>query len=147
MRMRNQYLLFLFLCFLVTTFFIPFSPSYLIDIDFWTRWSEYIYINGVSNIYKEVSDCNYPPIFLYILKGYASLIGEYAGIKENISYIKIAPLIFDYLPLVFAFIYLPFLELNIKKSLLLIANIAYLYNTILWGQIDAIHTAFIFMSL
>ena len=147
MRMRNQYLLFLFLCFLVTTFFIPFSPSYLIDIDFWTRWSEYIYINGVSNIYKEVSDCNYPPIFLYILKGYASLIGEYAGIKENISYIKIAPLIFDYLPLVFAFVYLPFLELNIKKSLLLIANIAYLYNTILWGQIDAIHTAFIFMSL
>lgn len=145
--MRNQYLVFLFLCFLVTTFFIPYSPSYLIDMDFWTRWSEYIYLNGVSNIYKEVSDCNYPPIFLYLLKGYTSFIGEYTGIKENIRYIKIAALVFDYLPLVFACIYLPFLKLDIKKGLLLIANIAYLYNSILWGQIDAIHTAFIFMSL
>lgn len=145
--MKNQYLAFLFLCFLATTIVIPYSPSYLIDINFWIRWSEYIFVNGLSSIYKEVSDCNYPPIFIYFLKGYTSIVGDYAGIKENIKYLKIVPLIFDYLPLIYASIYLPFLTIDLKKSFILIANIAYLYNTILWGQIDSIHTSLIFISL
>ena len=66
---------------------------------------------------------------------------------EQINYIKIIPLIFDFIG-VLAFLY--FFK-NQKKSiflpLFLILNLAYLYNTMFWGQVDSIYTTLSLLSI
>jgi len=119
------------------------------DMNCWRVWADYIFINGLGNIYNSGTD--YLPLFHYILKAFGNIQGSIKSIDDNIYYLKLITLIFDF---ILGF----FIALTIKKKentwdnvllntiLFYLLNLPILYNTIIWGQVDAILTCFIFIS-
>lgn len=119
----------------------------LLDFEYWTNWALYIHEHGVVNVYSNPFMVDYHPAFLYVLGAFGAIQGSAFEIVQNINYIKIVPLIFDFLPI----IYLCGFRQNIIKKdipfLLLLLNIAYLYNSMIWGQVDSIYVNLIFLAV
>ncbi len=118
-------------------------------MDCWRQWAEYIFQNGLSNVYHSSTD--YLPLFHYILKLFGLLEGSIEKINDNIHHLKSIVLLFHF---VTGF----FLVLMIKKEtqnwnkmlknifLFYLFNIAVIYNTVIWGQLDAILACLVFIS-
>ncbi len=118
------------------------------DMDCWKQWANYIFENSLGEIYH--SNTDYLPLYHYVLLLFGFIQGSVAKIGYNIHYLKLITLLFHF---VTGF----FLALLIKKPadswekvrgecLFYLLNIAILYNTLIWGQVDAILTCFIFIS-
>ncbi len=117
------------------------------DFDFWTNWALYIHEHGVTNIYNNPFMVDYHPVFLYILGVFGAIQGSAFDIVQNMNYIKIVPLFFDFLPII---VFCGFRQKFIQKPipfLLLLLNIAYLYNSMIWGQVDSIYVNIIFLAV
>lgn len=133
-------LLFYFFCILI----LP-NSSFYSDASCWINWSRYIKQYGFTYTYN--SGTNYNPFYQYILGFYSYLNPKLQDINNNIKYLKLITLIFDLLPLLFINTFLS--RLDNKKDIfpyLLLFNPIYLYNTLVWGQVDAIYTTFVFFS-
>jgi hypothetical protein len=131
--------------FVVLVFLIPQSGK-VFDDNMWINWALYIHEHGLGNAYSNPL-ITYHPIYLYVLYVYGQLMGSEALIVQNIHYLKIFTLLFDFLPVV---VLCCFSQQLVKKKIpwmLLLLNIAYLYNTMIWGQVDSIHTSLIFFAL
>lgn len=118
------------------------------DFNCWTDWTSAIFTKGIGNIYSHGT--NYLPLYQYFLMLFGHLQGSESNIHSNINSLKYLNLLFDVIGVYFAFL---FVNENIKNkttsillSLLILFNLAYLYNTMIWGQVDAIFTAFIFIA-
>ncbi len=64
------------------------------DISFWKQWSEYIFQNGLGNVYN--SNIDYLPLFHYILKIFGFIQGSVEKIDGNIHYLKSITLLFHF---------------------------------------------------
>lgn len=115
------------------------------DVGCWRRWAVYIFNNGLGNVYQ--SDTNYPPIFLYCLSIYGFLLDNIDSIRKNINWIKIVPMIFDFIPLIFLITYKHFSFYKRKYQSFLLLNLAYIYNSFIWGQVDSIHSTLSLLSI
>jgi Gpi18-like mannosyltransferase len=113
------------------------------DLDFWSRWADYIFEHGLGNVYQ-VPDNNYNPLYHYILW----LFGKMMGSTEKINYyrpeLKGFALLFDFAGAFWAASLVPERPRRFGLALLLLFNLGYLYNTLLWAQVDAIYTCFAF---
>ncbi|HQV78871.1 MAG TPA: hypothetical protein PLJ42_07355 [Chitinophagales bacterium] len=110
------------------------------DMLFWLNWSNYIFKNGFTNIYN--SGCNYQPAYLYFLYLHTKIQGNLTDIQDNLYTLKYYTLIFDFLAAFFA---VWFVKVEIKKVFyffFLMFNVAFLYNTAFWAQVDSIYTCF-----
>lgn len=116
------------------------------DMMFWLNWSRYIYEHGFSNIYDN-KECNYLPAYLYVLWGHVKLQGNAIDIGDNLYTIKFFTLIFDFATAILAVRFVKNIEDKSFYFLLLMFNIAFIYNTVFWGQVDAIFTFFGFAAL
>jgi len=130
-------------------FLIWFLPSvFFNDIHFWRHWAIHIFENGLGAVYlyKEPPYImNYHPIWLYLLNIYGWIQGSVEQIETNQIYLKSIPLIFD---IIGAFsIFLIVKSRNIWLPLILLLNIAYLYNTWIGAQLDSIHTTFVILAI
>lgn len=139
------------LCLLLFTFCMMIMPhsGHGGDLWCWTKWAEYMFQNGLGQIYNSNSD--YLPLYHYILYLYSLSQVSIEEIGRNIYYLKFVTLLFHF---VTGF----FLALMIKKDqdswdkvltnvMYYLLNIAILYNTVIWGQVDAILTCFVFGSI
>lgn len=119
------------------------------DLFFWSTWSEFIFQNGLSNIYK--SNTDYLPLFHYVLKIHSMFQGNMVDIGRNIYHLKLVSLLFHFVTGAFLIMWVrkpnQSSEELIYKSLFFILNIALLYNSIIWGQVDDIMTCFVFVAL
>lgn len=116
------------------------------DMEFWIDWSQYIFNHGFVHVYDN-KDCNYLPLYLYVLRFHAVIQGNLQDIQDNMYTIKYYTIIFDILGAYFA---VWFVKDEFKKLfyfLLLLLNVAYFYNTALWAQVDAIFTFFGFAAI
>ncbi|MGL4630567.1 MAG: hypothetical protein ACRCVT_05100 [Leadbetterella sp.] len=141
----------LFSLFFIAAFvFLPDShPPGGYDRSCWINWSNYIQINGLQNIYKLKID--YLPLGTYMLWIYAKIVpygSEY--IIKNIDYLKLVAYAFHlgsiWLCLKISRFYFP------NKSYLLIVflvliNVAYWYNSLMYGQWDDIVSFFILAAI
>lgn len=125
-----------------------FSHEY--DMWCWMQWSKHDTTFGFRNAYNG-SGSDYLPLFHYFLYAFGKFQGSIANIEKNIHYIKILPLIFDFIG---GFFLIKLIRDRYKAvdkvllySLLLFLNIAYFYNSIIWGQVDGMMTTFIFIAL
>lgn len=116
------------------------------DFEFWTNWAVAIHRYGLLNVY-ETSNCDYHPIFLYVLYLYDLIQGSEQLIIANINHIKIFGLIFDFLPIVVLCAFRQKLVTERIPWLFLLLNIAYLFNSMIWGQVDSVHTNLCFLAL
>jgi Gpi18-like mannosyltransferase len=135
------------LLFILLSFVMP-KEGHLWDISCWKTWAVYIFQNGLGNIYHSNSD--YLPLYYYLLKLFGLLQGSPEKIGTNIHYLKSMTLIFHFIS---GF----YLVLIIRKdsqswdkmwvpALFYILNIAVLYNTVVWGQVDEIMTTIVLIS-
>lgn len=116
------------------------------DKDLFCSWAVYIHHHGFQNIYNNPTT-DYPAVYLYGLYIFDLLQGTDANIIRNFDTIKIFALFFDFLPIVVLCCFRQkILSFNIPYLYLLI-NIAYLFNTMIWGQIDSIYTNLIFIAV
>lgn len=141
--LRNRLLI--TLLFAIYIIIMP-SENFVFDMDYWTRWALYIHEHGITQIYH-APDMNYHPLLLYVLHIYDLIMGSKEAIIENINYIKYFPMIFDFLPIV---VLCCFRQKMVEEKIpwaFLLLNIAYVYNSMIWGQFDSVHTAFCFLSL
>lgn len=113
------------------------------DMDYWVRWATYILEHGLGNVYQ-VPDNNYNPLYHYILWAYAHLAGTPEKLKYYSHFLKAFTLVFDFAGAFWAASLVPGRERRFGLALLLLFNIAYLYDTLLWIQVDSIYTYFAF---
>lgn len=118
-----------------------------LDFEYWTNWAIYIHEHGVLNVYNNPFMVDYHPIYLYILGAFGAIQGSTTDIAVNINSIKLVPLFFDFLPIV---VLCGFRQQFIKRDipfLFLLLNIAYMYNSMIWGQIDSVYVNLIFLAV
>lgn len=142
MKLKIAYILcgifFLLLC-----IFLP--PSGRYDTAFWVDWAQNLKIMGMAHAYK-IEALNYNPLYLYVIR-FFSAITPADKIEQNIMYLKIITLLFDFGAIMVLMYWLKKHNRPFLLSLLILFNIAYLYNTLCWGQIDAIHTTLLFFAV
>lgn len=143
--LADKYFFILFLVFIVLVFLLP-QGGYIYDQAFWYSWTVRIKEVGLTNIYQ-FSDVNYMPFFLYVLDGFGKIFTTPELIWNNLHLLKILVLAFD-----ISSIYLVikmFQKLNIQgsKAFFILFNIAFLYNTLFWGQVDGIFVFFVVCSI
>jgi Gpi18-like mannosyltransferase len=115
------------------------------DMGFWRQWAVEIHRNGLANTYN--SSINYFPVYIYGLWFYDLLQGTEANIIRNINDIKILFVFFDFLPLfVLCCLRRKLLPFHIPYMFLLL-NVAYVFNSLVWGQIDSIYVNLSFLAI
>lgn len=118
------------------------------DNDYWIDWSKCILNNGLGNIYD--CDVDYLPLYHYFLWLYSFLCGNEISITENITTLKLLTLPFHFIS---GYLILRMISDNkptindlFKLLLFYLLNIAVLFNTIIWGQVDAIMSCLLLLS-
>ena len=141
--MWMKFVLFTFFVFCSILFPIYFSW----DQNFWLHWTDQILLGGIGSVYTAYG-CNYPPLIFYIL----FIWGKWSQLlqvplADNFGALRTLVFAFDILTLgVFAQV-LAKLKLRTWPVLLLIFNVGWLYNSLIWRQVDAIFSFLILVSL
>ena len=133
------------LLFILYAIFLP-SIYKIFDFEFWKDWLIHIHRNGILAVYEHPTAIYHPPI-MYILALFDWVQGSEYAIVQNINYLKLFILPFDFLPIVALCCFRQKIISQRIPYLLLLLNIAYVFNTIYWGQMDALHISFIFLSV
>ena len=133
----KKYFAFCVLFFIFCIVSLP-QQGFSYDINCFKDWTNYIFNHGLQNVYKSSTD--YLPLYHYILTIFGLFQGSIENIEVNIHYLKVITLFFH-------FVTGYFLILLIKKNdwssdkmivyvLFYLLNIAVLYNSLIWGQVD-----------
>jgi len=120
--------------------------GYTDDVNFWLRWSEQIFNSGLGNAY-DAPDNNYNPLYQYILWLYSMLAGSVEKIQRYHSFLKAFTLAFDFAGAIVAASLVKDKKDKFLYSLFLLFNVGYLYNTVVWEQVDAIYTCLSFVAV
>jgi Gpi18-like mannosyltransferase len=113
------------------------------DLGYWQHWASYIFEHGLGNVYQ-LEDNNYNPLFHYILWLHGASLGSLEKLHHYIHFIKAYTLLFDFAGAFWAASLVPERNRRFGLALLLLLNIAYLYNTLIWVQVDGIYSFFCF---
>jgi len=141
MTLKQAYIICL-LVFVALCFLLPQPGRY--DTSFWVDWARGMQTTGLAHAYS-IDDLNYNPLYLYIIRAYAYFVSP-EGVEPNINVLKILTLIFDVGAVMFLMRWLKQNHVDFFAGFFILFNIAYLYNTLCWGQIDAIHTTLVFVA-
>ena len=139
---RRQQLIFTILLFLFMLLLVPRTGN-TYDMGFWVRWATHIFENGLGNVYQ-LPDDTYNPFYQYVLWVYAHMMGSTEKIQYYFHWLKGFALVFDFVGAFWAASLVPDRSRRFALALLLLLNIAYVYNSIIWGQIDGIYAFFAF---
>jgi len=129
-------------------------PGYTNDIESYKRWSRAALNYGVCNIHYHEINCDYPPGYLYILKGVAYLYHFVSPEPDDSKFfnimIKLPPMIADLLCGLLLFYYL-FHKYDFRQAfyafLIYLFNPAVMTDSAIWGQSDSVPLLFFFLSL
>jgi Gpi18-like mannosyltransferase len=143
---QKQFFVLAGLLFLVVLFILP-DHGHKGDIRCWADWSAFIRMHGLTNIYY--SDSDYLPAYHYILYLYGHSRESIGRIYADINYFKMVVFLFH---LGSSYIMLLFIRLldtkeKLPQGIFYLLNIAVLYNTLVWGQVDEMMTFFVALSL
>jgi len=117
------------------------------DANCWQSWSIYAVEHGLANVYS-LRYNDYPPLYHYVLYSFGKLMGgNPARIADHLHYLKIFTLLFDFGGALLVASLAPRGRERVFLSLLLLLNVAYLYNTLVWQQVDAIYSCLCFGAI
>ena len=124
------------------------TAGHLFDVQYWEQWATHIGAHGLGNAYTYESN-NYNPLYQYVLYGYAKLAGSPQRITAYIHYLKAFTLLFDFGGAILAVRYFGWGggSQRFILSLLFLLNLGYLYNTVVWEQVDAIVSTLAFVAI
>lgn len=133
---------FILLLYAAYTFFCP-RFIYQPDANWWADWTKQV-LNGLSNAYKGSTE--YPPGFQYFLYAFGQFEGTAQFIDRYIYQLKYFTLVFDFAGAYLVYHLLRKQVTGLRVLFFLLFNVAYLYNTLVWGQVDALFSAFVFAA-
>lgn len=123
----------------------PYLPGHESDQLLWIRWTRYINTMGLRHAYASGTD--YLPFYQYIMWIFGKLVHNPDAIALRIGYLRCFTLLFDFLGLWYAYLWLNRKPDFLFLLLFSILNLSYSYNTVIWGQVDGIMSTMIFISL
>ena len=120
--------------------FLPYSTF---DWDSYVRWAEQIRIIGFENIYLH-HYVNYMPFNIYAIQLWQLICGWQGWqLVGYFQLIKIYPIIFDALTVLLLLRFAKHYRASLLTvALLFLPNIAFQYNSFIWGQFDSVYTFF-----
>jgi len=114
------------------------------DSWYWFHWTKYCFQHDLGSIYSFKIDghvpTNYHPFYLHCLNFFQQFFESFEELQEKLYLQKIFALLFDFIGAFSIFLLVKKRTTNQLLPFLLLFNFAYLYNTMIWGQIDAIYT-------
>jgi Gpi18-like mannosyltransferase len=124
------------------------TAGHVFDVQFWENWALHMSTYGLGNAYTQVHN-NYNPLYQYVLYAYAQLAGSPQNITAYIHWLKAFTLLFDFGGAILAVRYFGYGDGNQRfiLSLLFLLNLGYLYNTVVWEQVDAIVSTLAFVAV
>lgn len=111
----------------------------------WVSWAQHIQKHGLAHAYD--SGANYHPLWLYALDLFARLCPTPQAVADYIPFLKLAALSFDVLIVLAVGGILTGAGVARRRSLWLLANPAFIYISLMWGQVDSVFTAFLVLAL
>ena len=132
------------LLFLLYLIILP-RASMEYDMNFWQQWALAIRHNGLAHAYS--SGINYLPVYVYSLYIYDLLQATDANIIHHINSIKVLFICFDFLPIVVLCAFRQKMLSFKIPYLFLLFNIAYVFNSMVWGQMDCMYTNLCFLAI
>lgn len=139
---------------LLVRIILMFQPSFKIDMGDWQAWAARLVEVGPFNFYSANFFADYFPFFYFFLYIFAKIFALFFGKAAIFSidfeiYIKIISNVFDVL---IALIIYRIINRHSKKwafmgSILYLLNPSVIFNSSVWGQIDAIPTFLLVFSL
>jgi len=147
MMQQNQVqrVVLLLFAFLFISLLFPYLPGHGGDNSLWADWSWHIRTYGLRQAYG--SGSNYLPLYQWFLWIYGKLVGNPDHIGLRIGYLRCFTLAFDFIGLWYACKWLNRRIDPVFFLLFNLLNIAYSYNTVIWGQVDGIMATLVFVSL
>ncbi|MCG3166805.1 MAG: hypothetical protein POELPBGB_02587 [Bacteroidia bacterium] len=139
----HHFFLFFLLLFIAFCFIVPDSGY---DKYFWIGWSKGIAEQGLGSIYSNPEVNNFP-LILYLLKAFTLFFSAAQIDVSSINYLKCFALIFDFATLTIIVLLLRKNNINLLLCFVFLLNPAFWYNTIIWGQVDSVHTFFVFVTV
>lgn len=117
------------------------------DKFFWITWTQDILNNGLGSVYHN-PDVNNHPLILYLLKVFSLFHHNAAEIGlTSVNWLKALVIPFDLLTLIVVIHVLKRTDKPMLGVFVFFLNPAFWYNTIIWGQVDTIHTFFALAAL
>lgn len=91
---------------------------------------------------------NYMPVYPYLVYLFSLFFDDYSSFIDKAYFIKCIIIAFDIISYAFVVSILPSKTVkdNVVLTLLLLINVAIIYNSVFWGQIDGIHSFFLLLS-
>lgn len=132
--------------FLFLSFISGFLPGFDWDVLCWANWSSHMYQHGLSQTYDAYLN-TYMPVYQYILYAFGKIAGSEEAIRQHIGYVRIVTLLFEFAGLWYVY---KWIDKKLSYHLVLMfamLNIAYAYNTMIWGQVDGISSALGFATM
>jgi Gpi18-like mannosyltransferase len=119
------------------------------DIYCFIEWAKYIRLHGLPNIYNSWTD--YPPVLHYLLRIFVLFEDNPDMMDAHIKYFKVICVIFHLVTGYFVMRVLYSQGFTPASAfhgcLFYLLNIAVLYNSIIWNQVDIILSCFVFVSV
>ena len=132
--------------FVFITALLPGLPGFWFDNhDCWEAWAHHIHINGLRNAYGSTTD--YMPIYQYFLWVYGKLMGTEKAITDDIPFLRCITLAFDFLGIWVVYKWIDKKTTYYALIAICIMNVAYTYDTIIWGQMDGTLSALVFLAI
>ncbi len=128
--------------------------GYLPDTNFFVNWTRSLFQHGLGGFYEATGFCDYPPLFVLVMWGLGQGI---AGLGESLSNEHLLRAVLK-IPACLADLAIAITllaegrrvlggRLAVAAAALYFLNPVSIYNSAYWGQVDAIHTAFILLSV
>jgi Gpi18-like mannosyltransferase len=141
----KNFILLLFVAFAGAWIFMP-GESHGHDVGCVQRWAIFIRSNGLGRAY-EVEGLDYNPLFLELLWLFGRIQGSVEGLQTSFVAFKVFVLLFDFGAVALTAYLLRCNGRNVALACLLLFNPAFFYNTAFWGQVDAIFSLFVVLSI
>lgn len=116
------------------------------DVYLFTEWAVHIFKHGLPQAYDAEIN-TYMPLYQYVLYGFGKLCGSEEAIRQNFNYSRIVTLFFDFAGLWYVY---KWIDKRVGYHFLVLLgmlNVAYSYNTVIWGQVDAVSSGLAFISI
>ena len=150
---KNILIISIILVFLIFNLYLFNKGFYEWDVSCFQNWGNSALFNGVSYLYEE-GIAPYPPLYLHVLKFNSGLTyfltGDITLLNKRYVFIsKLIPTLCNLLVGLVLFFYLKKrdIKLAIIGMSLYLFNLALIYNTAYWGQVDSVAALFSFLSI
>ena len=114
------------------------------DINVFSYWSNFVYEHGIANAYK--MNANYQPINFYLFYIIGFYQKYFGNISDTYNILTLIVLLFDMWG-IWLITRFTASKRHIRIILFSFINIAFWYNTIIWGQLDSIFSTLAFASV